>query len=234
MKPTLNSLVLPVAAAWGLAGTLSAAVIHTDKVVMVTVPDASPSGLASQVQVAHTGSPITDVNITLTLAGTASAGGWTGDLYAWLGHEGTRAVLLNRPGRTSTEALGYDDDSLLAVSFDDQAVGDVHVYQVALGYAPGWLTGSWQPDGRDVDPALAVDTDVRTLGLSGFNGMDPWGDWTLFVADLSGGGMVSLVGWQLDITVAVIPEPLAGGALAGAVSLAWVWRRRATRALASG
>lgn len=226
MKTSPSLRVLPAAAC--LAVSASAGVIHTHQTVLLAVPDASASGLATQVNVPAGLTPIADVNVTLTLSGAVPAGGWSGDLYAWLGHAGARSVLLNRPGRTATNGLGYDDDGLLGVTFDDAAPnGDVHLYQATLGFAPGQLGGLWQPDGRDTDPA--VDTDARTLPLSVFNGLPAGGDWTLFVADLSGGGGMTLVSWELEITTVVIPEPGSMAAVLGALSLGWVTRRRLRR-----
>jgi subtilisin-like proprotein convertase family protein len=44
--------------------------------------------------------------------------------------------------------------------------------------------------------------------LSSFNGLNPNGTWTLFLADASGGAPNTLVSWGLDITgTAAVPEP---------------------------
>ena len=43
--------------------------------------------------------------------------------------------------------------------------------------------------------------------LSGFNGSDPNGTWTLYFSDtIAGGGNATLNGWSLDITA--VPEPI--------------------------
>ena len=49
-----------------------------------------------------------------------------------------------------------------------------------------------------------------TLLLGGFNGFDPNGIWTLFLADVSGGWMASLTEWTLEIQTVPVPEPGTG------------------------
>jgi hypothetical protein len=69
----------------------------------------------------------------------------------------------------------------------------------------GLVTGYWQPDAREIDPDLVVDTDPRTAYLSSFQGLTANGTWTLFVADNSAGDQSTLVGWGL--TILGTPEP---------------------------
>jgi len=49
---------------------------------------------------------------------------------------------------------------------------------------------------------------MPTSLLDSFNGSNPNGDWTLFLADLSGGDDSTLENWQLNI--ATVPEPSSG------------------------
>ena len=84
----------------------------------------------------------------------------------------------------------------------------------------GQLTGSWQPDGRTISPlsAAASFDSASQISLDAFNGHDPNGSWTLFIADVSaGGGQSQLTSWELDITA--VPEPinLALGAFGAAL-----------------
>ena len=65
--------------------------------------------------------------------------------------------------------------------------------------------GNFGSDGRLVNPDLVLDTDPRTAFLTNFLGGDANGDWTLFIADLSGGATHTLDGWSMEITG--IPEP---------------------------
>ena len=162
---------------------------------------------------------ITDVNVSFTLSG-----GYNGDLYAFLSHSTGFSVLLNRVGRTSTDSFGYGDAGF-NVTFDDSAAnGDIHNYQTVSGYLPLIGNGdSWSPDGRNVNPALALDTNSRTHLLNQFNGTNPNGDWTLFVADLSSGEQSMVVGWGLNVTA--VPEP--SSLCLGVIGLLALVRRRA-------
>ncbi len=105
-------------------------------------------------------------------------------------------------------------------------MNDVHLYQ---NYSPDFnaqylLTGSWGADGRNVDPDIVLDTDSRTAGLDTFNGLNPNGNWTLFVADLNQNGRASVVSWGLNVS-ASIPEP-ATALLFGLGGMgAWMLRR---------
>src|SRR5439155_16499262 len=67
------------------------------------------------------------------------------------------------------------------------------------------LTNSWQPDGRNVDPAVVVTTNARNTTLSSFNTFGGWGEWTLFLADLESGGTNMLVSWELQLNGVATP-----------------------------
>lgn len=211
---TLLAGLLVAAPAWG-------AVILSGESPGLIIPDASAAGLARTVSVIAPGQSVLDVNLTLTLAGAPA--GWNGDLYAWLRHEsGALSVLLNRPGRTAANPDGYADNGLLDVTFDDAATADIHLYQQTWAESPGPLGGVWQPDARLADPAFVADGSPRTAFLDAFNGGSADGDWTLFLADLSGGGQLRLEHWRLEIITAVIPEPaaFAGATVLGLIGLA--------------
>ena len=177
----------------------------------VTIPDNSASGYQDSHTLSGLPGIISDVNVTLNLSG-----GFNGDLYAWLSHDGGLSILLNRVGRSSTNGVGYGntgfgpDASQVSFTLDDQAARDVHFYRFGAYTlnGSGQLTGAWQPDGRILDPESAgglFDGAARANLLSVFNGMNPNGGWTLFVADLSSGGVSTLTDWSLQI--AVVPEP---------------------------
>jgi hypothetical protein len=87
------------------------------------------------------------------------------------------------------------------VTFSDDAFSDLHT----MIPGSGLVTGYWQPDAREIDPDLVVDTDPRTAYLSSFQGLTANGTWTLFVADNSAGDQSTLVGWGL--TILGTPEP---------------------------
>lgn len=178
------------------------------------IPDGDPSGFSDTRAIATSQTAITDVNVTLDISGLGTYGGVNGDLYVYLTHGSGFTVLLNRPGRRSGSSMGYDDSGLGSVVFDDSAAnGDIHSYRftlsgnhdTAITPAPGQLTGSWRPDGRNIDPGSVADTDARGALLNSFNGLNPNGNWTLFVADMQTGGQVQLNSW--GVSISAVPEP---------------------------
>ena len=68
------------------------------------------------------------------------------------------------------------------------------------------LTGTWQEDGRNVDPNAVTDASARSAFLSSFNHLDPNGTWTIFFADMSSGDQSTFGSWSLEITA--VPEPV--------------------------
>lgn len=67
------------------------------------------------------------------------------------------------------------------------------------------VSGFYQPDARNADPDLVLDTTLRSAFLSSFNGLNANGNWTLFVSDNSAADESMLEGWGLTISGA--PEP---------------------------
>ena len=76
---------------------------------------------------------------------------------------------------------------------------------IADGYNGDQRTGTWAPDGPAVDPEYLLDTNSQTSLLNSFNGTNPNGTWTLFLADLDFGQQGALVQWGVLVTA--IPEP---------------------------
>jgi hypothetical protein len=165
------------------------------------IPDANPSGVSSSMTVSTLPDYlITDVTVTLNVAG-----GWNGDLYAYLSYNGTLVTLLNRVGTGSggpiQSTYGFSTAGFNNVTLSDAGTGgNIHAVQT-----PGSAV-SYTPDGGS---------------LASFNGMNPNGTWTLFFADMSGGNTSTLNGWSLDITA--VPEPV-NVALAIFGGLLGVWR----------
>ena len=142
---------------------------------------------------------ITDVQVSLTIAG-----GFNGDLYGYLVHDNGFAVLLNRVGRTDGNSVGYSDGGMnVTLSANGNDIHDYAAHSPTLD--GGQLTGDWAADGRNVNPQTVLDTDAQTALLGSFNGTDPNGPWTLFLADLDFGQQASLVQWS--VIVSAIPEP---------------------------
>ena len=186
-----------------LALPVAAQVVQTYSAMPnLTIPDNSTVGVAQTITLPANVVSITDVTLDLTVTG-----GFTGDYYAYLEHGSDVAVLLNRVGRTGSAPFGYLDNGLQVTLSDSAANGDIHTYQTVSNPAGGTLTGTWAPDGRSVSPFDVVTGDSRTATLSGLNGQSSGGAWTLYIADLSTGGVGTLANWSLTITGSSVPEP---------------------------
>jgi len=181
----------------------------TNFTVDTMVPDADASGLANLQNISTPITNLTGLRVALKVTGT-----WNGDLYCFLAHGTNQAVLLNRLGRTETSKLGYNDAGLTLI-FDDSATNsDIHLYRLQLtgsqGTAiPGPLTDSWAPDARVTSPTDVVDADTRSAFLGSFNGVDPNGEWVLFVADMEAGDIHMVDSWALEMTgytAPIVPE----------------------------
>ena len=187
------------------------------------IPDANVNGYQHTLTVSGQTDPdhvVSDVNVKLNFSG-----GYNGDLYVYLSHGSGFSVLLNRVGRTGANPFGYGDAGFM-ITLDDGAGPDLHNYG---GNGGNQLSGTFQPDARNVDPATVTEASGRTAFLNAFNTLEVNGDWTLFVADMSGGEVSTLVSWELDITAVPEPAPLALGLFTTAFLLVQgsrAWRRR--------
>jgi len=140
---------------------------------------------------------ITDISVSLNISG-----GWNGDLYAYLVHGSGFSVLLNRVGVTANGSPGYGTAGMNVTLSDAAVLGNIHS---VLAPVSG---GIYQPDGRNVNPLTpgsVLGSTPSTTPLSSFNGLNPSGNWTLFIADVSGGDVSTVTSWGLDI--ASVPEP---------------------------
>jgi subtilisin-like proprotein convertase family protein len=188
------------------------------------IPDPLLSGLTDTRTVTTTTSAILDLNVSLVISGDPTA---NGDYFATLTHGSGFAVLLNRVGRRSGESGGYADNGFNVTLDDEAANGDIHIYRltafgshdtpVDVSYTTP-VTGAWAPDGRNASVSTVTDLSARVDNpLSAFDGLDPNGAWTLFIADVSAGGSGTLVSWSLEITP--VPEPAESVAIVGALLL---------------
>lgn len=212
----MKTILIQVLSAAGL--TLAA---EASAAAILPVPD-GVGGLVQTRLVSEPLPPLAGLRVTLDLAGPD---GFLGDLFVTLQHEsGAYAVLLNRPGRDAIRPEGYGDQGL-NVTFD-LAGPDIHTYRETLGGPPagGLLTGIWSADGRTADPAAVETGSPRNALLSAFQGVEPQGEWILFLADVNPGGQVFLNSWDLEFTP--IPEPRSGLLLATCLSLTALLRRR--------
>jgi subtilisin-like proprotein convertase family protein len=211
---SLIALLLPATAhAAGSAITLTQSWNGT-----LAVPDNDAVGASSAITLTAPGlDRIESVTMQLEIDG-----GWNGDLYGYLVHDGKLAMLLNRPGRTAANPGGFGSSGM-NVMFSDLAAGDIHLTLPDSGVP----TGFFQPDGRLTDPLGVLDTDARTALLSVFTNENPNGTWTLFLADQGPGDTATLKSWSLAVTV--VPEPSAAIMVGVAVMVLTASRRRGVR-----
>jgi hypothetical protein len=117
------------------------------------ISDNDPSGYQSSQTLSGLPLPIAHVCVTFNISG-----GINGDWYAFLSHNNTMAVLRNRLGQTSGNALGYPDAGFgldgagNTLTFGDQTSHDVHYYQTLpytlnrSGQLTGGLATGWAKD----------------------------------------------------------------------------------------
>jgi subtilisin-like proprotein convertase family protein len=172
----------------------------------VAIPDNDLNGWSTTLNVSGAPTAIPNGALTVTLN---LSGGWNGDLYAYLVHNGSMAVLLNRVGRTADNPAGYGDPGM-SVTLSDAALVNIHSYG-----GTGVPTGMYKPDGRNISPLASLDTTIPTALLSAFNGQNMNGNWTLFLADTSEGEQTKITSWGIDI--AAVAEP--GSAIEGGVAV---------------
>jgi hypothetical protein len=169
--------------------------LDTDWTVGTAIPDGSPVGITASQTVHNLGTSfITGVDVRLDITG-----GYNGDLYGYLVLQDANGnvaseVLLDRVGTSPSDPFGSSGSGFsVMLSASGTANGSIHG-------ATGIPQGAWLPDSANA--------------LNGtFDGLTANGTWTLFLADLSGGGGTStLQSWGLDI--GGVPEPAQTG---------WVW-----------
>ena len=102
-------------------------------------------------------------------------------------------TLLNRVGQTAGNPIGYTDAGFDNFTLTDQgSYPNIHAYG---GNGGNQLSSA----------TYLLDSTGSSPSFSSFYGLDPSGDWSLFVADLSGNHVITLESWGLDITA--VPEP---------------------------
>ena len=227
-----RNTILSVTAAmafWGTTALAQTSETMYNFNVNQTIPVNNPLGLTLQTNLTvnvASAAQIQSVTVSLNVTN-----GFNGDLYAYLdGPNGGYAVLLNRVGVSNNATqFGYSDAGL-NVTFSDAAANSIQYYQSA-GYSinsGGQLTGTWQPEGVNIPPN-SPPADFfgasQTALLDSFEGTNPNGDWTLFLADLSAGSPSTVVSWGLDIVTVPEPSTLALMAL-GVMGVALIARRQ--------
>ncbi len=169
---------------------------------------------------------LTEVQLSLRLAGSPGELGWAGDLFVSLNYDFSpaTAILLNRVGVTAGDSLGFSYGGWDVTFRDDAVNGDIHLAQPLPGTP--LLTGLWQPDGR-TDP-LEADRSARFDALLGNPGN---GRWNLTFADLSPGGTMTVESWTLTLVgegIESVPESSTWGAVVFMLVAASLLARRRT------
>ena len=147
-----------------------------------TIVDANPAGMWNSISVSGLGNSLSSISVTLSVSDGNNSG-----LYAYLTYNDTLAVLLNRPGVTSTTPFGDTSAGLTQTLFGTALYSGVSPLSSYTSFTT---------------PGISTSLSDNSL----YGGMDPNGTWTLFFADVfGGGGNATLNGWSLDITA--VPEP---------------------------
>lgn len=172
------------------------------------IADAPSSGIAYALTFNSAGyGQLTDITFTFT-----TAGGWNGDMYAYLSHGSGVAILLNKVGASAGGADGYGTSGFSTIKLGMGGVTDIHNVQNPTSGT------TYAADGR-----LDYTSATRDHTLAVFNNANPNGSWTLFFGDVSSTFQSTLTSWSLDI--AAVPEPvnLALGVFAGLGVMATLW-----------
>jgi len=188
--------------------TVALALIATGSWAGVIIPDGNPVGITQTFTESGLGTSISGVTLNLNISG-----GNNGDLYAYLSYDGVLVNLLNRPGVTTGNPLGYTDPGF-NVTLSDGGYANINSYG---GNGGAQLTGTYNAAGG-------------SAAFGAFNTLNPNGTWTLFVADLSGGdgsNVSTLNGWTLGITAVPETVNLALLVFGGVVTAAGCAARRA-------
>ena len=142
------------------------------------------------------------------------SGGWNGDLYAYLVDRSGFSVLLDRIGGGP---FG-DNHAGMNVTFADDGTafgttqGDINLYAGIPNQS-----GLWNADNLGIGGG----------SLGSFLSTSPNGTWSLFIADLSAGGVTTVANWGLQMDIVAVPEveTWVAAALAGMFGAFWLNRQ---------
>jgi hypothetical protein len=182
------------------------------------VPDGSYSGWTDTRTVNSMPAGTLDaVAVTLTLNS-----GWTGDLFAYLVSDTGFCVLLDQVGGGAAGAgnmtIRLADDGFGTYGGFTGGGSFANIHSYAGGNTS--LT-TWNPD-NDAGGLLPQGGSGSLGSFTAANGT-----WTLFIADLSGGGVTTVTDWGLQMDIVAVPEveTWIAAALAGAFGAFWVNRQ---------
>jgi subtilisin-like proprotein convertase family protein len=138
------------------------------------IPDNDETGVSSTLDIDPGAcSDITDLNVAVNISHT-----WVGDLIVTLTHNGTSAVIIDRPGYP-TSTYGCEGNGIIDAVLDDSASNSVENSSCTQDFL-----GTFSPN----------------TSLSIFNGGDASGTWSLTVSDVSEGDVGSLNSWGLILS----------------------------------
>lgn len=185
------------------------------------ITDGNPAGgVSSIINVSGMRPIVTGVNVIINVTG-----GYNGDLYAYLSYNGITVTLLNRVGTGAggepTATWGFATAGFNNVRLSHTGGGGggaIHDTVSPVAFSPG---------GTSYTPDIGGGS-----SLAAFTGSNPNGNWTLFFADMAGGGGSSpstLVSWGLEVTAVPEPVNVALGIFAGLGLAGTLWRTRARK-----
>jgi len=142
--------------------------------------------------------------------------GWTGDLYAYLQSESGFVVLLDHVGVPDAGASGYGAGTM-DITLADGSSWDGNGISGNIHLAGANAVGHFNPDDSMITSGSG--------SLGSFTTAN--GTWTLFIADLSGGGVTTVTDWGLQMDIVAVPEveTWIAAALAGAFGAFWLKRQ---------
>ena len=166
-----------------------------------TVPDGSASGNSQTfpASIFDNNLPLAArLNLKISPLPTDPYGAYLGDFAAYLRHTSadgqTRTVrLFERIGSTPSDPSGSPANGL-EVTLSDWHAANINLQDTA-GTLTGSLTGSYRP-GYGGWP----------MALNDLVAINPAGDWTLWVGDLSTGAMGQVESWSLDVASMFQPQ----------------------------
>jgi filamentous hemagglutinin family protein len=184
-------------------GTVVAGGTQMGTLQYTTIQDGNPANVIANtmdLSSAGLGSSLSILTVTLNITGGNNSG-----LYGYLvSPNDTTVILMNQPG-VSVNGFGATGAGLNITLSD---AGSTSIQNETSSSA---LSGTYNAAGN----------------LSGFNGGNPNGAWTLYFADtIAGGGNATLNGWSLDITAVPEPVNVALGIFGGMMGILALWREK--------
>lgn len=174
------------------------------------VPDNLPAGLTINFNVTDT-DPVSTIDLSMlwpsVTGGTAGGHTWVGDLRAVLtAPGGASAVIFSRTGRAASATTGFGDSSDLTGNYRYIDTGGDFVAAAALAGAAPVANGDYRASIGGI-----LTAEPSPLLNTVFAGVNPLGNWTLFITDGAAGDTGTLTSATLNITT--VPEPTMLGAL---------------------